>query len=88
MSAYQIKQALRLLSRLPAAMENLSDLTSFEALDVHYCPHITASAFKHLKTTRLKKLSFSDNFVVGPRSLTLGLHPHKQLTSLVMVGCK
>ena len=69
-------------------MENLSDLTCLEALNVRHCPHITASAFQYLNTTRLKRLSFSDSFVVGPRSLALGLHPHKQLTSLILVESK
>ena len=70
---------------LPTAIENLSNLTCLEALNVQFSPHITASTFQHLKTTRLRKLSFSDSALVGPRSLTTGLHPHYQLTSLVLV---
>ena len=77
--------AVKLFSLVPAAIQNLSNLTCLEALNVRHCPQITASAFQHLKTTCLKKLSFSDNFAVGPRSLAIGLHPHKQLTSLVLV---
>ena len=75
--------ALRFFPLVPAAIENL---TCLEALNMQHCPHVSIRAFQHLKTTCLKKLSFSDNFVVGPR--LLGLHPHKQLTSLVLVESK
>ena len=80
--------ALKPFSPGSAVIENLSDLTCLEALDVRHCPHIRASAFQHLKSTRLKKLSFSDSFVEGLSSLLLGLHPHTQLTSLVLVESK
>ena len=80
--------ALKLFSVVPAAIENLSNLTCLEALNVRHCPHVTASAFQHLKTTRLKSLSFSDSVVVGPRSLMVGVQPHKHLTSLVLVESK
>ena len=80
--------ALKLFSLVPAAIENLSNLTCLEALNVRHCPHITASAFHHLKTTRLKQLSFSDSFVVGPSRPISGLHSHKLSTSLFLVESK
>ena len=86
MSACMSDQAmLWKLSMIPAALESL---TCLEAANMQHCPHIKISAFQHLKSTCLKKLSFSDTFAVGPRSLVLALHPHKQLTSLVLVESK